>query len=1311
MSKKIKIGLDKTPAPVTKQFQQLVDIEGTLLFDDAGNPLVTEESAALTSLTLAENALSVHVNNDATQPKEIGGGAIPIEEQFKEVSEVSSSLLGVARAEEQLSLFSDVATYGLDIDNWDASDIYSSHRNNPKEWYTKKHPVFGRRSNVKFYEGSDQQALYLKAFPTQWSFPFGTVFEKRTEPKPKFKRYMRFIALGIHLYRLFSAQGSDGRRFANANFLRIEDVRIVNAQGSPLSLDLYEPIINDGPLQFKMETVTNGFFDVEYVSDDIQSVFDSIERWTVFWDKIRSATDTYPTMINFRGENAFQVQERGYKGFREYTKIVDLVQTKEAIPGKDTDEDYTGDEYYGILQSKRTFRYQPGRASGFTFGSRMIAGGQGAIAEWGCSNDTDEYMFQLQGERLSLVRRSTIKMPDELLQRQGISPSKQTKSYMPGIKSEETRDIWETIIERSDFTGDPLDGTGSSKYALSFEDVTMYKIEFSWYGAIGAKFYAYIPVGNGECRWVLMHTFVIENGLGQPVLENPDFRFKYLLYTNFTEDIKQPIYLYKFGSSCYIDGGDEGTIRLSSESTPQKPFQTRTSMIGIMPKEVIKNSVGNAKINFKKIYPSSMSISSDTAARLTFEEIAGTSQGVHFNYSPSIRMDGVHPKNRTVSLNYRFDATDSSKASGVNMVPASNSQQLVRFNAFNGNIISGAKEFKVTAGQSSQIVDVRATNTSGFPNHFGGLQVGDSLDIAGDEYVIKAFRNSGTVVYVSSSATDSLVLETPFSGTGGNYDAELVYRFQASENMSHIIADGVYGSYVDTVDIPGELYGRGDDPDNNKKEYSLITRTATNSEKVDKSVFSFTQLHTSGAPVSFLARLNGYKTIVASKTPIFANKFKIHFLNPQIRDKGLDYDVSGDNNDLWYKHFGEFSVGVTPYLPTETGDSVNRPANKVTDREVLFKIRDGAGGYDCIEYDRTEFPSIEYSHATRDYNQNTKLEIRESDQLYGNRLQIDPRLDRKENRIEGDDRGIASTVACEVTVNDYRYHSVTGPEIVDGRQVIVVKFSNSPTNNPPPKNVISPGISEVGFQFAGKGVRYRSELIEYAFDDQEVENEGTDNEVRIVSAILIDHSATLLAQLSNQTEENRNIQSKTITIKDDFKPVAVDSNGAPLFDDQRFTVSKAVSFDDAQPLYPVFALGDYVHVNGIVVEEILEQGIVRNHTPEFITEDSVLNPDVSIVNSGGSSQLKPPATFNDNADMASSRYDITNANPLRPGVELYSCYVGENETVTINLENIFSRDRKGITRGALNNRAVYLTATSLDGSIGSMQLSVTSKEQ
>ena len=74
---------------------------------------------------------------------------IKVEEQFKESSEVSNTLLGVNRAEVQLSLFSNVSSYGLDPDefetfswtsgnsfsNWDRrySTKYGENRYNTKE--------------------------------------------------------------------------------------------------------------------------------------------------------------------------------------------------------------------------------------------------------------------------------------------------------------------------------------------------------------------------------------------------------------------------------------------------------------------------------------------------------------------------------------------------------------------------------------------------------------------------------------------------------------------------------------------------------------------------------------------------------------------------------------------------------------------------------------------------------------------------------------------------------------------------------------------------------------------------------------------------------------------------------------------------------------------------------------------------------------------------------------------------------------------------------------------------------------------------
>ena len=98
----------------------------------------------------------------------------------------------------------------------------------------------------------------------------------------------------------------------------------------------------------------------------------------------------------------------------------------------------------------------------------------------------------------------------------------------------------------------------------------MWKIEFSWYGAVGAKFYAYIPVGNGEARWVLVHTIVIENKLFKACLEDAFFRMKYQLTLRNRENSSRRQFIYKYGSSVYIDGGDEGTKKQFSYNECEK---------------------------------------------------------------------------------------------------------------------------------------------------------------------------------------------------------------------------------------------------------------------------------------------------------------------------------------------------------------------------------------------------------------------------------------------------------------------------------------------------------------------------------------------------------------------------------------------------------------------------------------------------------------------------------------------------------------------------------------------------------------------
>ena len=131
-------------------------------------------------------------------------------------------------------------------------------------------------------------------------------------------------------------------------------------------------------------------------------------------------------------------------------------------------------------------------------------------------------------------------------------------------------EYWTIEIPRDKFNGDPLNGNGPSGYLIQPEKVTMYKIEFGWYGAIGARFYAYIPAGPGEARWVVVHTLVIENSMGSPCLEDSYFRLMYSLNVANTADIRTPQFLYKYGASYYIDGGDEGTSQIFSVDSGEK---------------------------------------------------------------------------------------------------------------------------------------------------------------------------------------------------------------------------------------------------------------------------------------------------------------------------------------------------------------------------------------------------------------------------------------------------------------------------------------------------------------------------------------------------------------------------------------------------------------------------------------------------------------------------------------------------------------------------------------------------------------------
>ena len=136
--------------------------------------------------------------------------------------------------------------------------------------------------------------------------------------------------------------------------------------------------------------------------------------------------------------------------------------------------------------------------------------------EWGISNPTDQYVFKILQGNLSIVRRSTIPLSDSVLIRNGIDPTEDppiqingtsydtVQPFIPSgdpfdtndgegpLRQEDTdggtedlraRKYYTVEISRDKFNGDPLNGNGPSGYTIEPDKVTMWKIEFGWYGA------------------------------------------------------------------------------------------------------------------------------------------------------------------------------------------------------------------------------------------------------------------------------------------------------------------------------------------------------------------------------------------------------------------------------------------------------------------------------------------------------------------------------------------------------------------------------------------------------------------------------------------------------------------------------------------------------------------------------------------------------------------------------------------------------------------------------------------------------------
>jgi hypothetical protein len=209
------------------------------------------------------------------------------------------------------------------------------------------------------------------------------------------------------------------------------------------------------------------------------------------------------------------------------------------------------------------------------------------------------------------------------------------------------------IIRTAD--NEPL--TTVSAYNIDFTKVTMWKIEFSWYGAVGAVFLCYVPVGNNEARWVRVHHIRASNQHSVASLGNATLPITYLTHGGVGSGLESTDIgntLVKYGASYYIDGGDKGTVRLLSKASD---FQ----------RNVPKGFYDFAALGWTRTSASELTYSVTTHPEIVGNVAVGL-MGAYLSSDSTAKVKWVTQSGDNVTLHFTNSGLPASNASGVRLI-------------------------------------------------------------------------------------------------------------------------------------------------------------------------------------------------------------------------------------------------------------------------------------------------------------------------------------------------------------------------------------------------------------------------------------------------------------------------------------------------------------------------------------------------------------------------------------------------------------------------------------------------------------------
>jgi uncharacterized protein (UPF0218 family) len=720
---------------------------------------------------------------------------------------------------------------------------------------------------------------------------------------------------------------------------------------------------------------------------------------------------------------------------------------------------------------------------------------------------------------------------------------------------------------------------------------------------------------------------------------DPYYKFKYSLVTLDHTNVKTPQYIYKYGTSCYIDGGDEGTVRVNSATSEPKtaPLETNTgaqlstSLVAIQPKTTITNSVGDIIKNKQQIFPRELSVNSSGLTEVTIVKCKSC-PGYGHTYQPNL------------NAGYNGDAR-------LFAFPAKNEGGYDR-SVVDLKILT--KEVLSSDGSTLTLSDVDF------------IRVGDIVDRNQNVNEIPV----DTIITDIDTNTNEVTLNNSLTGPfTGNVEIQPV--FLQKDLYSKIIASRIWNTYIWEFDNATLINITGEEERYTTALLGTIDSSAvsgTQQEQLEKYLIEriVPDYYRTGSgvdttfvpyPTEFTGRLSQYKALAASSIPVSGRKNSLLFLMAEQNDTGTYSNGQ----------FADYRLGVTSLRPefdginTITWYDTQGQQREFTDDYKLFAERFSEGiARDIDGYETGESNLGRIRPFTVDYRIDTPPGTNSGTCAFLN-ITVNPAEFIECQQVRGStlfptqaDKDYIISLYPEYDENAYYLRAANLPFDFNPQNAEIGFDETDPTGSDNPPTI-------------GSGVFFDSPIITYQ------------DQVTVLSYDLI--------KLTNNLPGQTDPALTTLVIW--YVPISLET--------YRKLATRAFNFNPF-PLYFFVEMKDGARVNGPMIKE--ETQVLNSYNPRWyttnemnVTNNSIqVGPIGDVVTTTGDLTQSPP-NFVDNNRLSSALIDTQNQSQLRPYEVIDKLYVGQ-DTKTISLQSIFDFEKETITPDLLNTTAYFFLATS-----------------